>query len=132
MTHDLWNQPISTSPSLDRVPTPWQDFLTLYKAKSPVAETVSAERWLRERLRAAAKNKFVLNVMKKVPGSFSNFYDKVRREKMSMRLRDLATNEILLTNTFEIERRQCRRSEEDPRELLAFVVWTKGWVKRGP
>ena len=42
-----------------------------------MAETASAERWLRERLRAAAKNKFVLNVMKKVPGSFSNFYDKV-------------------------------------------------------
>ena len=77
MIHYFWNQLISTSPSLDRGPTPWQDFLTLYRAASPVAETASAERWLRERLRAAAKNKFVLNVMKKVPGSFSNFYDKV-------------------------------------------------------
>ena len=75
--HDFWKQPSSTSTSLDRLPTPWQGFHALYKAESPVAETASAERWLRERLRAAAKNKFVLNVMKKVPGSFSNFYDKV-------------------------------------------------------
>ena len=61
--------------------TPWQKFVrasspqlwsTLYSGD---AEDVTAR--LRELLRAAAKNKFVLNVSKKVPESFSNFYRKV-------------------------------------------------------